>query len=77
MTRPLINSVFTDKTPGFISSDWLRQLHTSCLWFKYDEYKRGFACILRRLRVPGFEHQCARKDNKASRLYDNRSTFLP
>jgi len=30
----LINSVFTDKTPVFKTSDWLRQLHTSHLRFK-------------------------------------------
>jgi len=29
-----INSVFTDKTLGFMSPVWLRQLHTSYLRFK-------------------------------------------
>jgi len=35
MARPLIHFVFTDKTPVFISSDWLRQPHTSYMQFEY------------------------------------------
>ena len=34
MARPLINSFSTYKTNEFVSSDWLRQLHTSFLRFK-------------------------------------------